>query len=73
MSDSPFEEKLNELADGRTELVFDLLPSGVPANHKDDGGVSLIQHCAYYGDVLSWKHATANDCRFREHHSGIAG
>ncbi len=51
MSDSPFEKILSELADGRTELVFDLLPSGVPANHKDDNGVSLIQHCAYYGDV----------------------
>src|ERR1039458_10742500 len=51
MSSSPFERMLAELADGRTELVFDLLPSGVPASHEDDNGVSLIQHCAYYGDV----------------------
>jgi ankyrin repeat protein len=51
VSSSPFERILAELADGRTELVFDLLPSGVPASHEDDNGVSLIQHCAYYGDV----------------------
>jgi len=51
MSNSPFEEMLTELADGRTELVFDLLPRGLLATHKDDNGVSLIQHCAYYGDV----------------------
>jgi ankyrin repeat protein len=51
MSNSPFEAMLAELTDGRTELVFDLLPRGVPASHKDESGVSLIQHCAYYGDV----------------------
>jgi ankyrin repeat protein len=51
MSYSPLEKMLAELADGRTELVFDLIADGIPANHKDEGGVSLIQHCAYYGDV----------------------
>ena len=40
-----------ELADGRTELVFDLLDAGFAADWKDEHGVSLIQHCAYYGDV----------------------
>ena len=39
---------LNELVDGRTELVFDLLAAGYPAHHKDESGVSLMQHCAYY-------------------------
>jgi ankyrin repeat protein len=42
---------LTELADGRTELVIDLLDGGLCANHKDENGVSLIRHCAYYGDV----------------------
>jgi uncharacterized protein len=42
---------LAELADGRTELVFDLLAQGLPANHQDEDGVALIRHCAYYGDV----------------------
>jgi ankyrin repeat protein len=40
-----------ELAEGRTELVFDLLASGVPADFKDQHEVSLMAHCAYYGDV----------------------
>jgi len=46
MSDSKMNRMLSDLADGRTELVFDLLAAGLPANHKDQGGVSLIRHCA---------------------------
>jgi len=42
---------LLELAEGRTELVFDLLHSGLPAIYRDTSGVSLMQHCSYYGDV----------------------
>jgi ankyrin repeat protein len=42
---------LGEFSDGRTELVFDLLSGGLCADHKDGSGVSLIEHCAYYGDV----------------------
>lgn len=41
---------LNRIADGRTDLVFDLVP-GKPATSKDRNGTSLIQWCAYYGDV----------------------
>lgn len=41
---------LNRIADGRTDLVFDLVP-GKPANSRDRNGTSLIQWCAYYGDV----------------------
>ncbi len=42
---------LNRLGEGRTDLVFDLLESGVAADFRDQNGVSLIEHCAYYGDV----------------------
>jgi ankyrin repeat protein len=42
---------IGELADGRTDLVFDLLAAGRPSNQTDRHGVSLIRHCAYYGDV----------------------
>ena len=42
---------LLELAEGRTELVFDLLEAGCSADFADENGVSLMQHCAYYGDV----------------------
>jgi hypothetical protein len=34
---------------------------------------SVISNCAWLRDVLSWKRASANDCRLGEHHSGIAG
>ena len=40
-----------KVADGRTDLVFDLLAEGLSADARDDGGVSLLQWCAYYGDV----------------------
>jgi ankyrin repeat protein len=51
MSDSRLNSWLAELAEGRTELVFDLLEAGCAAGYKGPDGVSLIQHCAYYGDV----------------------
>jgi ankyrin repeat protein len=51
MNDSQIDSLLLELAEGRTELIFDLLEAGCSADHKDAHGVSLIQHCAYYGDV----------------------
>ena len=42
---------LSKIADGRTDLVFDYLAAGHSAKSEDDGGVSLIKWCAYYGDV----------------------
>jgi uncharacterized protein len=49
------ETALGSLADGRTELVFDLLAAGLPATHAGPDGVSLIRHCAYYGDVSAMR------------------
>jgi ankyrin repeat protein len=43
------------IANGRTDLVFDLLAEGQPATLKDNDGVSLLQWCAYYGDVSAIK------------------
>jgi uncharacterized protein len=51
MSGTGQDRWLLELAEGRTELVFDLLAAGVSADFKDQHGVSLMAHCAYYGDV----------------------
>src|SRR5450631_4527248 len=51
MSYPRLDRMLLEFTEGRTELVFDLLVAGLPADHKDGDGVSLIRHCAYYGDV----------------------
>lgn len=42
---------LERIVDGRTDLVFDLIAAGHPANAVDAAGVSLIKWCAYYGDV----------------------
>jgi ankyrin repeat protein len=51
---------LDEIADGRTDLVFDYLAEGHTAETIDPGGVSLIQWCAYYGDVSAMKFLLAN-------------
>lgn len=42
---------VERIADGRTDLVFDYVAQGRPASSTDRGGVSLINWCAYYGDV----------------------
>jgi ankyrin repeat protein len=56
----PSSRLLAELADGRTELAFDLVNAGCPAGYIDEHGVSLIQHCAYYGDVTAIKFLLAH-------------
>ena len=43
--------RLEQISDGRTDQVFDYVAEGHAANSTDAGGVSLIQWCAYYGDV----------------------
>jgi uncharacterized protein len=42
---------LDRIADGRTDLVFEYLAAGHPADAVDGRGVSLLNWCAYYGDV----------------------
>src|SRR6185369_11120747 len=42
---------LDRIRDGRTDLVFEYVASGHPANSTDDNKVSLIEWSAYYGDV----------------------
>ncbi|HXF27354.1 MAG TPA: ankyrin repeat domain-containing protein, partial [Bryobacteraceae bacterium] len=51
---------IEKIADGRTDLVFEYLAAGHPANSTDGDGVSLIQWCAYYGDVSAIKFLLAN-------------
>jgi ankyrin repeat protein len=51
---------LDKIADGRTDLVFEYLAAGHAANSKDQAGVSLIQWCAYYGDVSAIRFLLAN-------------
>lgn len=42
---------LDQIVNGRTDLVFEYLSQGHQASEVDPGGVSLLQWCAYYGDV----------------------
>jgi ankyrin repeat protein len=45
----------DDIIDGRTDLVFDCLAEGHSANSTDKDGVSLVEWCAYYGDVSAIK------------------
>jgi ankyrin repeat protein len=51
---------LHEIMEGRTDLVFEYLAAGNPGDARDAEGVSLLQWCAYYGDVSAMKHLLAN-------------
>ena len=51
---------LERIVDGRTDLVFDYVAEGHPANSVDAKGVSLIRWCAYYGDVSAIRFLLAN-------------
>jgi ankyrin repeat protein len=51
---------LEEIAEGRTDLVFEFVGEAHSANSTDQNNVSLIQHCAYYGDVSAMKFLLAN-------------
>jgi ankyrin repeat protein len=48
---NPSSTLLARLAAGRTDLVFDCASAGVAPDATDQDGVSLLQWCAYYGDV----------------------
>jgi ankyrin repeat protein len=50
---------LDRIADGRTDLVFDYLAQGHPADSTDGQGVSLLKWCAYYGDVSAIRYLVA--------------
>lgn len=43
------------IRDGRTDLVFEYLAEGHSPDSTDEADVSLLQWCAYYGDVSAIK------------------
>ena len=51
---------LERIADGRTDLVFDYLAAGRAATEADSDGTTLLQWCAYYGDVSAIRHLLAH-------------
>jgi len=42
---------IQQITDGRTDLVFNYLATGHAATSTDEHGTRLIHWCAYYGDV----------------------
>lgn len=50
----------DRIADGRTDLVFDHVSQGHPADSRDGNGVSLMKWCAYYGDVSAMRFLRAH-------------
>ncbi len=51
---------LDEITNGQTDLVFEYVAQGNAAATSDGHGVSLLQWCAYYGDVSAMKFLLAN-------------
>ena len=45
------EQRWQRIANGRTDLVFAHVGSGLPATAADAHGTTLLAWCAYYGDV----------------------
>lgn len=44
---------IDKIANGRTDLVLDLVAAGGSASSTDSTGTPIIRWCAYYGDVSS--------------------
>lgn len=51
---------MEQITDGRTDLVFDYVAAGHAGTSADRDGVSLLQWCSYYGDVSAIKFLLAN-------------
>jgi uncharacterized protein len=54
---------LDRIANGRTDLVFDQIAAGNPPDAADGEGVSLIQWCAYYGDVSAIRYLVSQGAK----------
>jgi uncharacterized protein len=64
---------LERIAEGRTDLVFEFVAQGNPASAKGTDGASLIQWCAYYGDVSAIRFLLASRCDRWETILGLNG
>ena len=51
---------LDQIVDGRTDLVFEYLAEGHAPTSTDEHGCSLVEWCAYYGDVSALKYLLMN-------------
>src|SRR5258708_36089459 len=62
---------LEQIADGRTDLVFEYVSGGHSSTSKTKDGTSLIQLCAYYRDVSAIRFLLANGESLRSLGEGI--
>ena len=53
----------DRICEGRTDLVFEWVSAGNSALAADANGVSLLQWCAYYGDVSAIKFLLASGAK----------
>ena len=53
-------DTLQQIEDGRTDLVFEYVAAGNSAASRDRKGVSLIEWCAYHGDVSAIRFLLSN-------------
>ncbi len=51
---------LDAISEGRTDLVFEYVAEGHSAQSIAPNGITLIQTCAYYGDVSAMKFLLVN-------------
>lgn len=47
------EALIERIADGRTDLVWELPAHGLPATAADKNGTGVLEWCVYYGDVAA--------------------
>ena len=64
---------LAEFEDGRTDLLPDLFEAGVSPSYRNGHGISLMQTCAYYGDVSAIRNLLALGASLKElgHNLGL--
>jgi len=63
---------LEEIVEGRTDRVFDYLAAGHSATEADRNGVTLVQWCAYYGDVSAIRFLLANGASLKALRDNLA-
>ena len=63
---NPPDEVFARIANGRCDLVFDWIAAGAAPDARDAHGVSLLRHCAYYGDTSAIKYLCAQGASLDE-------
>ncbi len=57
---------LEKIRHGRTDFVYDYLAQGNAASSSDENDTSLLQWCAYYGDVSAMRFLLSQGAQLRE-------